>query len=140
MRSSILLIEDEAALQRLISWFLLEEGHEVAVAANAGAALTRLAEYAPDVIVFNTAMEDAAKGAAMEKMRALAPSARILDVSEEKNARARGMIAVSVDGKYADASLDIPFPKERLLEAIAKLRSGEEAAPASASPGLAAAD
>jgi CheY-like chemotaxis protein len=130
MRSSILLIEDEAALQRLISWFLLEEGHEVAVAANAGAALTRLAEYAPDVIVFNTAMEDATKGAAMEKMRALAPSARILDVSEEKNARARGMIAVSVDGKYADASLDIPFPKERLLEAIEKLTAGEEAAPA----------
>jgi CheY-like chemotaxis protein len=127
---SILLIEDEAALQRLISWFLLDEGYEVSVTDGAETALKRLEHFAPDVIVYNTIMEEEPKREAMAKMRQLAPSSRILDVSQEKNARASGVIGISLDGKYADASLELPFPKERLLEAIEKLLSGEGAAPA----------
>lgn len=119
--ASILLIEDEAALQRLISWVLLEAEFEVSVAATAEEGLERLALYTPDVIVFNTVIPDDAKQDLMERMRAAAPSARILDVSEEKNARERGMIGVSLDGSVADATLDLPFPKERLLGAIQKL-------------------
>lgn len=119
--ASILLIEDESALQRLISWALLDAQFEVSVAKDAEAGLQRLSEHAPDVIIFNTVMADDEKRVVMERMRAIAPSARILDVSEEKNARERGMIGVSLDGSIADATLDLPFPKERLLAAVEKL-------------------
>jgi two-component system phosphate regulon response regulator PhoB len=119
--ASILLIEDESALQRLLSWVLLNAGFEVSVAKTADDAIARLGDYSPDVIVFNTEMDDEAKNSVISKLRALSPGARILDVSEEKNQLKRGMIGISADGSIADATLDLPFPKERLLGAIQEL-------------------
>jgi DNA-binding NtrC family response regulator len=116
--ASVLLIEDEDALTRVLSWYLLDAGHEVAVAASGEAADRKLESYHPEVIVFNTVMEPETKHIWMTRLKELHPGVRILDVSDEKNARARGMIGVSRDGASADASLDLPFPKERLLEAI----------------------
>jgi len=118
---SLLLIEDEAALQRLLSWLLLDAGYEVSVAASAEDGIDRLSSYQPDAIIFNTTIDDDAKRAAMVVMRDRAPAARILDVSEEKNLLQRGIVGISADGSIADATLDLPFPKERLLDAIAKL-------------------
>jgi hypothetical protein len=57
----------------------------------------------------------------MATMRSLSPASRILDVSEEKNMLKRGMIGISKDGSTADATLDLPFPKERLINAINEL-------------------
>ena len=119
--ASLLLVEDEGALQRLLSWALLDAGHEVALVRDAASAIDRLADYNPEVIVFNTSMEDGAKAIAMEEMRVRSPSSLILDVSEEKNMLRSGMVGISANGSTADATLDLPFPKERLIEAVDKL-------------------
>lgn len=114
----MLVVEDEAALTRLISWFLLDAGFVVAVVASGNAALDKVRNFKPDAIVFNTVIADDAKKAWIEKLRQLTPHSRILDVSEEKNSRAEGMIGIPEVGNVADASLDLPFPAERLIGAI----------------------
>jgi DNA-binding response OmpR family regulator len=117
----VLVVEDEAALTRLISWFLLDAGFEVAVVASGDAALEKVRTFKPDAIVFNTVITDDAKKACIEQLRELTPNSRILDVSEEKNARAEGVIGIPDDGSNADASLDLPFPADRLIGAIRDL-------------------
>ena len=98
-------MEDEEALSRLISWSLLDAGHEVGVVATPAAAVERLSTYRPDVIVFNTVIAHDAKDAWIARIRETATEARILDVSDEKNARASGIIGASRDGASADGSL-----------------------------------
>src|SRR6266566_6854105 len=121
----VLLVEDEEALSRLISWSLLDAGHEVGVVATPEAAVERLGTYMPDVIVFNTVIAHDKKDAWMARIRETATRARILDVSDEKNARASGIIGASRDGASADGSLGLPFPEARLLETIDRLLAGE---------------
>ncbi len=117
----MLVVEDEAALTRLISWFLLDAGFEVAVVISGDAAIEKVRTFKPDAIVFNTVIADDAKKACIEQLRELTPHSRILDVSEEKNSRAEGVIGIPEDGSLADASLDLPFPAERLIGAIRDL-------------------
>jgi hypothetical protein len=90
-------------------------------------AVERLNTYVPDVIVFNTVMDHEQKEAWMARIRETLADARILDVSNEKNARASGVIGASLDGAAADAVLGLPFPEGRLLEAIDRLLAGERA-------------
>ena len=59
----VLLVEDEEALSRLISWSLLDAGHEVGVVATPAAAVERLSTYRAEVIVFNTVIAHEAKDA-----------------------------------------------------------------------------
>ncbi len=118
----MLVVEDEAALTRLISWFLLDAGFVVAVVESGDAALEKVTTFKPDAIVFNTVIADDAKKEWIERLREITPRSRILDVSEEKNARAEGVIGIPEDGNAAaDASLDLPFPAERLIGAIRDL-------------------
>jgi DNA-binding response OmpR family regulator len=119
--ASILLIEDEAALSRLISWSLLEAGFEVALVESASAAEKKLRAYAPDVIVFNTVLPEDEKNDCIAQIRKLRPNARILDVSEEKTLRVQGIVRPPAGVSLADASLGLPFPTERLIEAIRDL-------------------
>ena len=121
----VLLVEDEEPLSRLISWALLDAGHEVGVVTTPEAAVERLSTYVPDVVVFNTVIAHDQKDSWMARIRETAAEARILDVSDEKNARASGIIGASRDGASADGSLGLPFPEARLLEAIDRLLAGE---------------
>ena len=116
--ASILVIEDETPLTRIISWALIEEGFEVAAVGDTTAALTKLQGWKPDVIVFNTVIGNQEKAAALDEMRKLAPDVLVVDVSEEKNVRARGLIAKSVDGVHADAKLSMPVPTDELVAVV----------------------
>lgn len=134
--STVLIIEDEAALTRMMAASLLEAGFTVATDATAEAALARLGNFSPDVIVFNTFIDDAPKAKLIARLRDLAPNSRILDVSLEKNRMARRIIGKtpetpaddlsprSVDGAKpslqagADAVLELPFGGERLVAAV----------------------
>lgn len=118
---SILLIEDEAPLSRLIVWSLVDAGFAVAVVPHCADAILRVDTFKPAVIVFNTVIADENKARCIDDLRAAAPDARIIDVSAEKNARARGMIQLVDNGVHADAYLDLPFPADDLIQAIREL-------------------
>lgn len=99
--ASILIIEDEAALRRMMAVFVLDAGFEVATANSPEAALERVARYLPDVIVFNTFIEDEAKRHCIRELHERSPRSKVLDVSTEKNRLVRGIIDSPPDGDGA---------------------------------------
>ncbi len=52
----VLVVDDDHQIRDLVAVMLLEEGFEVAAAANGAAALERLREYGPDVILLDMQM------------------------------------------------------------------------------------
>lgn len=116
--ASVLVIEDEQPLTRIIAWALIEADYEVAAVADVAGAIDKLGRWKPDVIVFNTVIADDVKARALEELRKLAPDVLVVDVSEEKNIRARGLITKSIDGVQADAKLSMPVPTDELVAAV----------------------
>ena len=131
--ASVLIIEDEAPLTRMMAVFLVGAGYEVASVESAPAALDRLADYAADVIVFNTVIGDDEKAELIADLRQRSPGSKILDVSAEKTRLARGIIqempkaSDAPRARGADGYLDLPFEATMLLGAVAALISGESA-------------
>lgn len=135
----VLVIEDEAPRLRLMAWFLIEAGHEVASVMVADEAIERVKVYRPDVIIFNTVMEDSEKQRCISDLRALSPHSRILDISEEKTRLAQGMIGIEVEGNLhrdgivaavspglADAYLRVPFNANALIDTVDRLLETRE--------------
>ena len=70
MTASILVVEDEPAIQELIAVNLARHGHEVRRAASAEEAYRSLIESLPDVILLDWMLPDAAGPSIMRKLRA----------------------------------------------------------------------
>ena len=118
---SLLLIEDEGALRRELAWLLLDAGFDVSVAVDAGAAIARLSDDQPDVVVFSTLIGDGARKDAVLAMRDRSPRSSFLDISEARSHLAHGLLGPSVDGRNGDGAIDLPVAKQQLLDAIADL-------------------
>ena len=116
--TSVLIIEDEPGLGRLMSWSLLDAVFEVAIVMDGDQAIERMRTYHPDVVIFNTVIDPGRKQHVIASLRELAPKTRILDVSEEKNLRSQGLIKPRDGDTTADAALDIPIPADRLIAAV----------------------
>ena len=109
---SVLVIENDVPAMRLMAWGLMEEGMEVGMA-HVPEATDRLRERAPDIIVFNTLKRTDEKARLVREFRALAPRARIIDVSEQ----AEG----DVSDIGADAQLTVPLKISQLVDTITAL-------------------
>src|SRR5207249_792572 len=103
--ASVLIIEDEAPLSRMMAVFLLDAGFEVATAETVDKALAKVTTYQPDLIVFNTIMDDETKRRSIDQLRAASSNSKILDVSIEKNRLVRGIIDSNADSDGAQPSL-----------------------------------
>ena len=69
MTASILVVEDEPAIQELISVSLTRNGHTVRSAANAAAALEAVAEALPDLILLDWMLPDQAGPVIARRLR-----------------------------------------------------------------------
>jgi CheY-like chemotaxis protein len=113
MMATVLVIETEAPLMRLMSWFLLESGHRVMAASSLAVAQAQSAAQ-PQVIVFNTHMELDTKREAIAEIRALSPDSRILDIRDP---------GAPLSETGADAYLALPFDSYDLLTAVRRLEA-----------------
>jgi CheY-like chemotaxis protein len=139
---SVLLIEDEAPLARMMAVFLLDAGFEVATCESAEHAIERVRAYKPDVIVFNTIMEDVRKHACISRLREHSGGSKILDVSVEKNRLVRGIVDGHIEGGSGDAPagrgsagdadgrMRLPFEATALIGAVRSLLDSAPEAPA----------
>ena len=112
--ASVLLIENDAPLVRLMAWFLLEAGFEVSKVPDAERAIDHVHAAQPHVVVFNTGIPDEAKAVCITRLRELTPTSGILDVCGHSWPAKPGETG-------ADRSLQLPFHADAFIEAVTEL-------------------
>jgi DNA-binding response OmpR family regulator len=112
--SSVLLIEGDAPVIRLVKWALEDAGIGCDVAATPQEALERT-DPSPGVIVFNTGMPDDPKRAFIRHLRENMPGVKVIDLaSEERQPHA---------STGADAYLHTPFLRYQIVDLVQDLLS-----------------
>jgi DNA-binding response OmpR family regulator len=111
--SLVFLIEDETPLIRLIGWYLVDDGYQVAVLRDPDEILRRLPNERPIAIVCNSNMPPAEKADRFAQWRALVPGVPILDVEERLGA----------PPSSADAVLYLPMHADDLLSELRRVIS-----------------
>jgi CheY-like chemotaxis protein len=116
----VLVVEDDDALRETLAEALADEGHDVRVARDGAAALDRLREWSPHVILLDLMMPRMDGYAFRAAQRALpeASAAKVVIVSAARDAEhAASQLA-------ADAWLAKPFGLDEVLHSVAGLMDG----------------
>jgi two-component system response regulator MprA len=119
---SILVVDDDAPIRRMLDRTLQAEGYEVEVAADGGAALAAVERKAPDLVVLDVAMDGVDGIAVCRRLRAkgLALPVLLLTARDGVPDRVAGLDA------GADDYLVKPFATDELLARVrALLRRGQ---------------
>src|SRR5262245_58881265 len=115
--ASILVVDDEPAIQDILTWSLEAEGYNVATAASGEEALTRFAEQDFDVIVTDIVMPGLNGLDLLERSRVLNPRASVIVMT----AYAALETAITALRRGASDYLEKPFSIEVLKERVQRL-------------------
>jgi DNA-binding NtrC family response regulator len=110
--ASVVLIENDAPIVRLLGWFLVDAGHAVVAIDNVMAATEHVRTELPDVVVFNSSLPASAKLPFVSEWRQIHPRLGVVDVSRRSATLERAPYT------GADAYLQMPFDADHLLSAI----------------------
>ena len=115
--ASILVVDDEPAIQDILTWSLAAEGYNVATAASGEEALTRFAEQDFDVIVTDIVMPGLNGLDLLERSRVLNPRASVIVMT------AYAALETAITALRCGASdyLEKPFSVEVLKERVQRL-------------------
>jgi two-component system response regulator MprA len=123
MTASVLVVDDDEPIRRMLARTLTADGYAVATAADGGAALAAVERSAPDMLVLDVAMPGVDGLAVCRRLRAKGLALPILLLT------ARDAVTDRVSGLDAGADdyLVKPFASEELLARVrALLRRGQE--------------
>jgi two-component system response regulator MprA len=123
MGAAVLVVDDDAAIRRMLERTLAAEGYEVAVASGGGAALASIERSAPELVVLDVGLPDLDGLAVSRRLRDKGLGIPVLMLT------ARDAVPDRVAGLDAGADdyLVKPFATEELLARVrALLRRGEE--------------
>jgi two-component system response regulator PilR (NtrC family) len=115
--ASILVVDDEPAIQDILTWSLAAEGYNVATAASGEEALTRFAEQDFDVIVTDIVMPGLNGLDLLERSRVLNPRASVIVMT----AYAALETAIIALRRGAADYLEKPFSVEVLKQRVQRL-------------------
>jgi DNA-binding response OmpR family regulator len=110
--ASVVLIENDPPLVRLLGWFLVDAGHAVVAIDNVMAATDHVRTDLPGVVIFNSGLPASAKLPFISEWRQIHPRLGVVDVSR----RTASIEHAPYTG--ADAYLQMPFDADSLLAAI----------------------
>jgi DNA-binding NtrC family response regulator len=110
--ASIVLIESDVPLVRLLGWFLIDAGHAVVAIDNVMAATEHVRTELPDVVVFNSSLPASGKLPFVSEWRQIHPKLGVVDVSRGPASAERAAYT------GADAYLQMPFDADHLLTTI----------------------
>ncbi|PYO88398.1 MAG: Fis family transcriptional regulator, partial [Gemmatimonadetes bacterium] len=86
MSPRVLLVDDEANIRRMVGALLQSDGFETVEAPDGNAALVRLADDAPDVVLLDLMMSPGPDGlATLEQIRKRAPHVPVVMMSGKAN-------------------------------------------------------
>jgi DNA-binding response OmpR family regulator len=115
----VLLVEDEATLRRIIARNLVARGHRVVEADSVRAALARLSEDDPDLMLLDINLPDRSGWEVLHEMRRQGKNVPVVIVSAVRVDQAR------LDEFRPLAFLPKPFSLEALLHIVAAERPKE---------------
>ena len=114
--SSVLIVDDEPNIRRMVGALLSAEGYDVAETANAADAIARVRDAEPDVALLDLMMPGDQDGIiALEKLRDIAPDLPVIMMS----GRAGLADAVKATKLGAFNFLEKPLTPEGVLLAVA---------------------
>jgi two-component system response regulator MprA len=116
MSSRVLIVDDDAAIVRMLRRTLEAEGFETATAGDGGAALARAERFVPDVIVLDRVMPGLDGLAVARRLRSKGDGTPILMLT------ARDAVSDRVDGLEAGADDYLVKPFET-VELVARIRA-----------------
>jgi DNA-binding response OmpR family regulator len=116
--ADILVIDDEAALRRLVARILKGAGHSVREAENGRVGLQLFRELRPALVITDIVMPDQEGIETILELRRDAPSLPILAIS---GGGGEGAYLRMATGLGATEALAKPFGADELLAAVAKL-------------------
>src|SRR5687767_8516568 len=122
--TTVLVVEDDDAIARLLNLQLTTEGYTVVTAADGTAALKAVAAEPPDVVLLDVMMPDMDGWAVLRRIRAEEATAHLPIVM----LTSRVMPADEIRGRNlgADAYMTKPYQLEALLETLAQVLSTRE--------------
>jgi DNA-binding NtrC family response regulator len=123
MPASILVVDDEPALQDILTWSLAAEGYRVATAGSGEEALTRVEEQDFDVIVTDLVMPGLNGLDLLERSRVLNPRASVIVMT----AYAALETAITALRRGACDYIEKPFSVDVLKERVHRLLQYREA-------------
>lgn len=115
----IMVVDDDPSTRFLLRLILEGAGYEVAEAQNGIAALIRIKDFVPDVLLTDMMMPLMDGGALIEHLRSQPDTVGVRILAVTANPRARQAAA------KADSVLGKPFDRERLLDVISSLLTRE---------------
>lgn len=124
MKAKILVVDDEEAISLALEFLLQRAGYEVAVAADGDAALTKVAEWQPDLVLLDVMMpgKDGFEVCrAIRERGGKQPRIVMLTAKGREVERTKGL------GAGADDYIVKPFSTEALLTRLAELVRGSAA-------------
>ncbi|MGH7341926.1 MAG: sigma-54-dependent transcriptional regulator, partial [Candidatus Rokuibacteriota bacterium] len=117
MTASILVVDDEPAIQDILTWALSAEGYRVATAGSGEEALTRVEEEDFDIIVTDIVMPGLDGLEVLERSRVLNPRAAVIVMT----AYAALETAIAALRRGAADYLEKPFSVDLLKERVRRL-------------------
>src|SRR5258705_12425449 len=114
MTASILVVDDEPAIQDILTWALSAEGYRVATAGNGEEALARVGEEEFDIIVTDIVMPGIDGLEVLERSRVLNPRAAVIVMT----AYAALETAIAALRRGASDYLEKPFSVDLLKERV----------------------
>jgi CheY-like chemotaxis protein len=120
-RLNILVADDVADLQALISSWLEEAGHAVTRAANGRQVVERVTESAFDLVVTDIVMPDGDGWDAIAKVHSLRPKTPVLAISGGTREMPASAVLRVAQGAGAIGLLKKPFSRVDLLAAVARV-------------------
>ena len=117
MTASILVVDDEPAIQDIITWALSAEGYRVTTAGNGEEALARVESEEFDVIVTDIVMSGIDGLEVLERSRVLSPRAAVIVMT----AYAALETAIAALRRGASDYLEKPFSVDLLKERVQRL-------------------
>jgi len=117
MTASILVVDDEPAIQDILTWALSAEGYRVATAGSGEEALARVEEEDFDVIVTDIVMPGLDGLEVLERSRVLSPRAAVIVMT----AYAALDTAITALRRGASDYLEKPFSVDLLKERVQRL-------------------
>jgi DNA-binding NtrC family response regulator len=117
MTASILVVDDEPAIQDILTWALSAEGYRVATAGNGEEALSRVEQEEFDIIVTDIVMPGLNGLEVLERSRILNPRAAVIVMT----AYAALETAIAALRRGASDYLEKPFSVDLLKERVQRL-------------------